>query len=213
MLVEAIELVLGEEEDLLVAGTAATAEEAVGLSLKPRPDVILLDVDRPGMDAAQATRAMKAAHPECPIVLITASQREQEIVNAIAAGAHGYLPKTRSATEVAGVIRLAASGEMVIPAQDLHHVLESVRHVGKQRSHAWVLLNQLTDRERDVLGAFTKGMSTSDVSKSLSISPQTVRKHVKNMLAKLNLHSKVEAVIFAIRHGFPPDHAEDAPQT
>jgi DNA-binding NarL/FixJ family response regulator len=203
MFVEAMELLLRAEADLAVAGTVQTEEEALAHCSAEAPDVILLDIDQPGMDPSKVTRQLLEACPDGRVVIITSSQDEGVVINAIEAGARGYLRKTRSVRELVGVIKMAAAGEMVIPAEDMDYVLKTRRRAREEHSKAWILLNQLTDRERDVLRELTKGLSTADVASALSISIQTVQTYVKNILAKLDLHSKLEAVLFAIRQGFP----------
>ncbi len=123
------------------------------------------------------------------------------IASAIDAGASGYVPKTHAADELVSVIRRAAAGEMVLPSKDIGAILGRLQKVREIRTDEGQLVARLTPRELEVLQSLADGKSTDEIAQALFISPRTVRSHVKNVLAKLGVHSKLEAVTMALRYG------------
>lgn len=201
MFVDALDLLLTGEGEVEVVGRFRMAEDAVAACEESCPDVVLMDMDLPGMDGVEGTRRIKQLCPEAQIVIITAFQQREIIVRAIEAGATGYVPKTHAADELSSIIRRAAAGEVVLPAGDLGAVLESLEKVRQERTEAQRRLAMLTSREREVLFELTKGKSTAEIARTLFISPQTVQSHVKSILMKMGVRSKLEAVLEAVRYG------------
>jgi DNA-binding NarL/FixJ family response regulator len=201
MFAEAIEMLLAGHEGIEIVGTAATGEEAVDLASKQSPDVVLMDIDLPGIDGIETTRRVRQVAPDAQVIVITAFQEPAIIAAAIQAGASGYVPKTKAADELVTVIRNAAAGEMVLPAGQLSSILARVEQDRRYLSEAEQVLGHLTSRELQVLQAMADGRSTNDIAHDLFISPFTVQTHVKNTLSKLGVHSKLEAVTFAVRNG------------
>jgi DNA-binding NarL/FixJ family response regulator len=200
MFADAIELLLAGEEGLEVVGVAETAEEALDVCDRECPAVVLMDIDLPGMDGVDATKRVLETCPDARVVVVTAFQGEV-MMRALEAGARGYLPKTRAAEELTGVIRRAAAGEMILPTGEVGGVPSSLRKDRSAKSGALERLGGLTSREVQILQALADGMSTSEVAEALVISPLTVQSHVKSILFKLGVHSKLEAVTIALRHG------------
>jgi two-component system, NarL family, response regulator LiaR len=198
---EALELLLGDEEDLEVLGSVGSAEDALEVAAGNRPDVVLMDIDLPGMDGIEATRQFAERFPGTRVVMITAFQDSAVVAGAIEAGALGYLPKTQAADRLVDVVRRASAGDMVLPAGDIAEVLVRLQESHRTRSDAERVLSQLTSREIHVLQSIGDGKSTNEIAAALFISPLTVQTHVKNILGKLGVHSKLEAVTFALRHG------------
>jgi DNA-binding NarL/FixJ family response regulator len=195
---EALELLLRRQPDVRLVGSARGAAEAFGM-LEDEPDVVLMDLYMPGVDGIEATRRLRELVPHAKVVLLTAVQRPEVIADALAAGACGYVPKTRAADELMDVVRRAAAGELVMPEDDLAPVVE--RLLGGRRASGERALRSLTPREAEVLGALALGSTPSEIATALGISALTVHSHVKNILAKLGVHSKIEAVTLAWRHG------------
>ncbi|HET7234913.1 MAG TPA: response regulator transcription factor [Actinomycetota bacterium] len=195
---EALELLLRRQPDVRLVGSARGAAEAFGM-LEDEPDVVLMDLYMPGVDGIEATRRIREIAPNTKVVLLTAVQRPEVIADALAAGACGYVPKTRAADELMDVIRRAAAGELVMPEDDLGPVVEHLQG-GRRASDAQALLS-LTPREVEVLGALALGSTPGDIASQLGISSMTVQSHVKNILAKLGVHTRIEAVTLAWRHG------------
>jgi len=201
MFADALQLLLGGEDDIDMAAAASTAEEALEIAGTVLPDVVLMDIDLPGIDGIEATRILRQRQPQARVVIITAFQQPDVIASAIDAGASGYVPKTHAADELVGVIRRAAAGEMVLPSKDIGAILGRLQKVREIRTDEGQLVARLTPRELEVLQLLADGKSTAEIAQSLFISPRTVRSHVKSVLAKLGAHSKLEAVTMALRYG------------
>ena len=199
MFSEALELLLRRQPDVRLVGSARDATEALGM-LEDEPDVVLMDLDMPGIDGIQATRQIREAVPNAKVVLLTAVQSPEIIADALAAGACGYVPKTRAVDELMDVVRRAAAGELVMPERDLAAVVEQLR--GSRPSSGELALRRLTPREAEILRSLAAGETATQIAEALGISALTVQSHVKSILAKLGVHSKLEAITIAWRHGF-----------
>ncbi len=202
---DALSLLLGRQPELELAGAVSDAEEALERARELQPDVVLMDLDLPGMDGVEATRRMREVAPKAKVVIVTALSSPTLIAGALAAGACGYVPKTRAVDDLFDVVRRAAAGEIVMPASDLPLVLEQLRGGETPRPVAELALGRLTARETEILRALAAGESTGSIATMLGISPLTVQSHVKSILAKLGVHSKIEAVTLAWRHGIAPE--------
>jgi DNA-binding NarL/FixJ family response regulator len=153
------------------------------------------------MDGIEATRRIRAASPGTRVVVLSAMESPSLIVSAMAAGASGYLPKTRAADDLLSVVRRAAAGEIVMADDDLPVVLDELRMGREPNVAAELALRRLTARETEILRAMAAGDAAGEIAETLGISSLTVQSHVKNILAKLGVHSKIEAVTMAWRHG------------
>jgi DNA-binding NarL/FixJ family response regulator len=153
------------------------------------------------MSGIEATRHIKQISPETQVVVMTAHEDERLLVEAVEAGASGFLRKTEGVDELLGAIRSAAAGEILVDRVALARLLPQVARERERRRDAQLLLSQLTDREREILTLLSEGLRNDDIAAKLFISPQTVQTHVRNLLGKLGVHSKLEAVAFAVRNG------------
>ncbi|MEX0754585.1 MAG: response regulator transcription factor [Actinomycetota bacterium] len=169
-----------------------------------RPDVVLLDLDLDGIEGTDATRVLHAAAPEAKIVVTAEMQSPERIALVLSSGACGFVPSASEPKDLAAVLRCAAMGEIVMPVGDLQEVVAQLDARRASRAEAREGLDRLTVREREVLGALARGGSTVEVAEEYGISRLTVQSHVKSILAKLGVHSKVEAVTLAWRHGLAP---------
>ena len=201
---EALEAFLGRQPDIRLVGSARDADQAMAL-LGKRPNVVLMDLDMPGTDGIEATRRIRVAAPDAKVVLLTGVERPDAVARALSAGACGYVPKSRAVDEVLDVVRRAAAGEIIMPAGDLASILGQLRDLGEDG------LARLTPRETQVLRALAAGETAAQIAESLGISTLTVQSHVKSILAKLGVHSKIEAITLAWRHGLAPTDHADAP--
>jgi NarL family two-component system response regulator LiaR len=177
-------------------------EEGIALAEEHRPDVVLMDIVFKGsMNGIEATRKIKELSPATKVVIMTAHDDERLLVEAVEAGASGFLGKEEAAEEVLAAAKAAADGEVLIDPTILTRLLHQVAIEREARSSADALLGDLTDREREILQLLAEGLRNDDIASKLFISPQTVQTHVRNILGKLRVHSKLEAVSFAVKHG------------
>ncbi len=174
---------------------ASSGREAVQLAQELSPDLILLDLNMTGMDGIEVLQTLRAAGSDSRIVVLTVSDAEEDVVTALRAGADGYLLKDMEPEDLLARIQQAAGGRMVVSTR-LTAILASVvgGHGGGDA------LASLTSRERDVLRGIAKGLSNKMIARRLDISEGTVKVHVKNVLRKLQLRSRVEAAVWAVRH-------------
>ncbi len=189
---------LDREADIEVAGVAATVAEAKAL-LRERLDVVLMDYRLPDGTGADATRAVKARWPNCRVVMLTAVSDDETVLDSIQAGADGYLTKDRAVDDIVGAVRDAHAGETLLPRSVILGIAQRVA-AARDRGAVRVRIEPLTPRELDVLRALADGLSTPEIAERLFIAPNTLRTHVQNIMGKLRVHSKLEAVAFALRH-------------
>jgi two-component system nitrate/nitrite response regulator NarL len=151
----------------------------------------------------EATRRIRAAFPGTKVVVVTALEDPAVVATALAAGACGYVPKTRAVDDLLDVLQRAAAGELVMPEADLAPVLAELQ-AGRVPPSGRLGLRRLTPRESEILRALAAGDQIPEIAEHLGITALTVQSHVKNILAKLGVHSRLEAVTLAWRHGFAP---------
>jgi NarL family two-component system response regulator LiaR len=204
ILTDSLATVVGLDGELsLVAPPVHTPAEAISLAVDQLPDVVLMDIMFKGqaMNGIEATRQIKEASPSTKVVIMTAHDEDRLLVEAVEAGASGFLSKDSAAQEVLGAVKAAAVGEVLIDPGTLTRLLAQVAREREAQRDAMNLLNDLTEREREILQLLAEGLRNDDIAGKLFISPQTVQTHVRNILGKLRVHSKLEAVAFAVRHG------------
>jgi DNA-binding NarL/FixJ family response regulator len=203
ILTDALAMVVERDPELrLVAPPVHTAEQAVEICREHHPDVVLMDiVFKGGIDGIEATRRIKEISPATKVVIMTAHDDERLLVDAVEAGASGFLGKDEAADQVLAAAKAAAEGEVLIDPAALTRLLHQVAREREARRDALTLLESLTEREREILELLSQGMRNDGIAQKLYISPQTVQTHVRNVLAKLGVHSKLEAVAFAVKNG------------
>jgi two-component system NarL family response regulator len=195
-----LEMVLAQEVDIDVVGEAADGSEAVTMASEMAPDIVLMDVRMPRRGGIDATSAIKQAVPSAKIVMLTISDEEADLYDAIKAGAMGYLLKEISIDEVAADIRAVYNGQSLISPSMASKLLSEFASMIKNKDDRPQLPTpRLTDREMEVLRLVAKGMNNRDIAKQLFISENTVKNHIRNILEKLQLHSRMEAVVYAVR--------------
>ena len=199
VLAASLALVLDDQPGLVTAGVAGTLEQARLLMATTAPDVVLLDHRLPDGDGVAAIGELLAMRPAAAVVVLTASAGDQVLIEAIQAGAAGFLSKTRSLAEVTSAVRAAATGEAVISPALLARLLPRLQRGGRAGR------DELTDREREVLALLSEGLSNAAIAERLTVSVHTVRNHIANLSAKLGAHSKLEALSIAMRDGLLPD--------
>ena len=201
MFTDALEMLLAAEDGIESMGAVATGERMMELCERECPSVVLMDMDLPGMDGIEATERLLRICPEAQVVAITALQSGDVMARAIQAGATGFVPKTQAADHLVDVIRKAAAGEIVLPAEDTASALIRLHDLQERQLQVRKLTEQLTEREIEVLQAIADGLSTDEIGRQMFISPHTVQSHVRSILTKLGLRSKLEAVVFGLREG------------
>jgi len=198
LVTDALSRLLAREPDMTVIGIAATVAEARNLARHP-VDVVLMDYRLPDGTGAEATRAIKARWPACRVVMLSGVYDDETILESIEAGADGYLTKDRAVPEVVAAVRAAHAGETLLPREVFLELAQRVATARDQDSDR-PTIERLTPRELDVLQALAEGLSSSEIGDRLMIAPNTLRTHVQNIMGKLRVHSKLEAVAFALRH-------------
>jgi len=202
LLTDTLTDVASHDSRLALLPAVHSPEEAVELTRHTHPDVVLMDIEFRGpMNGIEATRRIKQTSPSTKVVIMTAHEDEGLLVEAVEAGASGFLRKTEGVDEFIAAVKAAADGEILIDRVALARLLPKVAREREARRDAQLLIAQLTEREREILGHLAKGLRNDDIASKLFISPQTVQTHVRNLLSKLGVHSKLEAVAFAVRHG------------
>ena len=180
-------------DDLELAGEAAGGEAAIQLCARILPDVVLMDMVMPDMDGATTTRAIRQQFPTVQVIALTSFKEAELVQNVLEAGAIGYLLKDVSADELAQAIRAAHAGRATLSpeaAQALVHAATQPPAPG----------HDLTERERAVLALMVEGLNNTQIAERLVVSPSTIKSHVSNILSKLGVASRTEAVALAVRH-------------
>lgn len=177
------------EDDLKVVGQADRGEEAVALFVKTKPQVVLMDLQLPGISGIEATAALLQEHPGARVLIFSTFARDDEIHAALRAGALGYLQKSSSREDLLAAIRTVAGGEQSLPAEIAQRL--------KERQ----LEPEITPREREILTLITRGNANKEIAANLGISEDTVKQHVSRILVKLKVNDRAQATAEAIRRG------------
>ena len=191
-------MLLGVEDDIDVVGEAGDGVAATELAATAVPDVILMDVRMPKRSGIEACVAIKEAAPTARIIMLTVSDEEADLYDAVKNGASGYLLKDSSIDEVAQAIRVVADGQSLISPSMAIKLLDEFKQMSRS-DRQQVPTPKLTDRELEVLKLVAQGLNNREIAKRLFISENTVKNHVRNILEKLQLHSRMEAVMYAVR--------------
>jgi DNA-binding NarL/FixJ family response regulator len=198
---EALELALAREKDLRIVDVATDGDQAVRSADAHRPDVVLMDAVMPGMNGIEATRRIKESDPRARVVILSGYADEHLLARAVQAGATGLIRKTEGVVSVASTVRRAHRGEPLHPPSEVEHAMRRLRHRRDKDDDASKRLDRLTPRELEILSMMAEGRSPNEITTSLGMSPNTLRTHMQNVLTKLGVHSKMEALVLAIRHG------------
>jgi len=191
-------MLLGVEDDIEVVGEAGDGVAATELAATTVPDVILMDVRMPKRSGIEACVAIKDVAPTARIIMLTVSDEEADLYDAVKNGASGYLLKDSSIDEVAQAIRVVADGQSLISPSMAIKLLDEFKQMSRS-DRQQVPSPRLTDRELEVLKLVAQGLNNREIAKRLFISENTVKNHVRNILEKLQLHSRMEAVMYAVR--------------
>lgn len=195
-------MVLGAEGDLDVVAEAGDGVEAVELSRRLLPDVVLMDVRMPRMDGVAATRAIVGARLPVRVLVLTTFDLDEYVVGALRAGASGFLAKDVPPEDLIAAIRTVAAGDAVVTPRILRRLLDRfAERLPDPAATPSAALDALTDREREVLVQVARGLSNAEIATALSVSETTIKTHVGHVLTKLRLRDRVQAVVLAYESG------------
>jgi two-component system response regulator NreC len=194
-----LQMILEGEPELEVAGEAESAADALAAALRLKPDVILMDIGLPDLSGIEATRRIKATCPDCAVVALTIHEDQEYFFKMLEAGASGYVPKRAAPDELLNAIRTAAAGGVYLFPSLAKLLVRDFLTLAEERPSE--TLDGLTQREQEVLRWIADGLANTEIAARLSISPKTVARHRENIMNKLNIHSRVELVKYAIRKG------------
>lgn len=201
LLAGAIVRALDSQADLTVCGVARRADEAARLAAMEQPSVVLMDYRLPEVMGPVLAATIRAALPEVAIVFHSAEESEAALLDAIDAGAVAYLTKAATAEQIIEAVRRAAVGEVLIPVDLFARAIARQRRLAAERERHVKLVAEFTSRELDVLRLLAEGRDTVTIADDLGIAPHTVEWHVRHLIEKLGVHSKLQAVIAAVRTG------------
>jgi DNA-binding NarL/FixJ family response regulator len=190
-----------EEQGVLIVGEAATGGEAVKIVREIAPDVVVMDLNMPGMGGVDATRHITSIAPLTRVVMLTISEDDSDVMDAILAGACGYLLKDSSIQDLMAGIHAASRGESLISPNIAAKVLQRVRATSTQPEIANTIRAELSDREIEVLKLIANGKDNAVIAGELHISPKTVKNHISNILMKLQIDNRIQAAVYAVRSG------------
>ena len=190
-----------EAHDIEVVGEASDGNGAVDVTRRLQPDVVLMDVRMPGRDGIDATAELTRTDPDLPVLILTTFDDDAGLYGALSAGARGFLLKNAEVDELVAAIRTVAAGESVLDPAVTARV---IARVGRPTTVADDRIDELTEREKDVLALLSEGLSNDEIAARIGSESSTVKTHVSRVLAKLGVRDRVQAVIWAYESGFAP---------
>ena len=199
MLRSGLRLILEAEPDIVVTGEAGDGAEAVRVARREKPDVVLMDVRMPGVDGLEATRQIAASHLDTRVIVLTTFDLDDYVYGALRAGASGFLLKDAGGDQLIDAIRIVASGDALIAPSVTKRLIADF--ADRPVSAEIAGLDDLTEREVEVLAEVAKGLSNAEVASVLFVSEATVKTHVSHILSKLDLRDRVQAVVAAYESG------------
>ena len=198
---EGLESMLKDSEEFEVVGSARDGVEAVRVASELSPDVIVMDVMMPKKDGVEACREILESAPDTRVVMLTASTEEDAVIEAVAAGATGYLQKLSGMDRLVSTLKLVAAGEMPVPPDVVRRVFARIRRGAKAEEEQ----DELTGREKEMLVSFCRGMSYNAIAEARGVKPVTIRNALYSIQSKLGLGTKQEIVVWAVRNGLLDD--------
>jgi len=190
-----------EEQGVEILGEASTGSEAVRSVRELAPDVVVMDLNMPGMSGVEATRQITGIAPLTRVLVLMISDQDSDVLDAILAGACGYMLKDSSIQELMAGIRAAAIGESLISPHIASKVLQRVRSTSSVPEIAETIRAELSDREIEVLKLIANGKDNAQIAAELHISPKTVKNHISNILMKLQIDNRIQAAVYAVKSG------------
>ena len=190
-----------EEQGLQVVGEAENGEVALRLVSELAPDVVIMDLKMPGLGGVETTRKISGIAPLTRVVVLTISVEDEDVINAVMAGACGYLLKDSSIEQLIAGITAAAGGESLISPQIASKLLQRLRAQSADAEAATTIRTELSERELEVLRLIANGKDNAVIARELFISPKTVKNHISNILMKLQIENRIQAAVYAVRSG------------
>ncbi len=197
---EGLELILGHDPEIEVVALASDGVDALVKVRNTQPDVVLMDLKMPEMNGVQATRKIKAEFPEVKVIVLTTFGDDEWVFDAVRAGAVGYLLKGTPREQLVAAVKGTVAGETYLDPKIAGKLLDAVATQGAPTADS-ALLDDLTEREREVLRLLTQGLSNSEIASRLYLSAGTVRNYVSSILTKLDVADRTQAAVLALRHG------------
>jgi DNA-binding NarL/FixJ family response regulator len=194
---EGLGMIISSQPDMLVVGEAGDGLEAVIKATELKPDLVLMDIQMPGMDGIEATRRIKKELPGTTIVMLTVRDDEEKLLQAIKNGAQGYLLKKMQSPELIDMLRRALAGEVAIPSRLAGQILEEFRRLSQLEPREADGIEELSPRELEVLSLVAQARSDKEIAQALALSIHTVKTHLRSILAKLQVSSRKEAARLA----------------
>lgn len=198
---EALGVALGKEADLVIVEVTVDGETAIAVAETQRPNVVLVDLQMPGVDGLETSRRIRSVSTETAVVVLTGADDELALGRAIQAGAHGFLCKTAAVQDLADAVRAAHRGEPLNAHDEIEFALRRLRRLRARDDDIAQRFDRLTPRELEILQLLADGKVPDDIVTQLDVSRNTLRTHIQNILTKLGVHSKLDAIVAAIRHG------------
>ena len=208
---EGLSMVLGLMPDVEILGSACDGEEAIALVQRLTPQVALMDLRMPRVDGVEATRQITERHPETKVVVLTTYADDHTVIQALRAGASGFLTKDATSQQIRDALGAAVRGEAAIDPAVQHHLVNSIARTAPLQ---WTppdrsrLPDDLTPRETEVLSLIAEGLSNAEIAERLTVSEATVKSHVNHLYAKTGARDRAQAVTYAYRNGLAPDARE-----
>jgi DNA-binding NarL/FixJ family response regulator len=190
-----------EEQGVNVVGEAPNGQTAIRLASDLAPDVVVMDLNMPGLTGVETTRHLAGVAPLTRVLVLTISADDDDVMDAVMAGACGYLLKDSSIQDLIAGIRAAAAGESLISPQIAGKVLQRLRSQSTNEDAAATIRAELSDREIEVLKLIANGKDNAQIAQDLFISPKTVKNHISNILMKLQIDNRIQAAVYAVRSG------------
>ena len=203
---DGLAMLLGLLPDVEVAGTAANGHEAVAMSARLRPHIVLMDLRMPRCDGVEATRLLREQQPDVAVVVLTTYEDDRSVLDALRAGARGYLTKDASAEEIRAALQQVRTGRAVIDPAVQGHLVEAITSPSGPAGQDGPppLPDGLTPREAEVLSLIAEGLPNAEIAARLVVTEATVKSHVNHLLAKTGARDRAQAVSYAYRHGLVP---------
>jgi DNA-binding NarL/FixJ family response regulator len=190
-----------DDQEVDVVGECDNGTDALDAVRELAPDVVVMDLNMPGISGVEATRQISMIAPLTRVLVLTISDQDEDVMDAVVAGACGYLLKDASITDLMQGIRSAAIGESLISPTIAAKVLQRVRATGGSRREAELIQSELSARELQVLKLIANGKDNALIAADLHISPKTVKNHISNILMKLQIENRIQAAVYAVRSG------------